>query len=105
MSSLHGAKKFGQQVDLTQRIRDILRDYPEGTAILKELLQNADDAGASQFALVLDARTRFIDSERPKLFPEREEGAMASLQGPSLLAFNSATFGEDDFEAIQVRRI
>lgn len=32
---------FGQKVDLTASIRNILRNYPEGTAILKELLQNA----------------------------------------------------------------
>ena len=37
---------FGQKVDLTQRIREVLANYPEGTTILKELIQNADDAGA-----------------------------------------------------------
>jgi hypothetical protein len=30
---------FGQRVDLTARIREILINYPEGTSILKELLQ------------------------------------------------------------------
>ena len=34
---------FGQKVDLTVRIREILRAYPEGTSILK----------ASQHALLL----------------------------------------------------
>ena len=32
---------FGQKVDLTARIREILLNYPEGTSILKELVQNA----------------------------------------------------------------
>ena len=32
---------FGQQVDLTARLREILLNYPEGTSILKELVQNA----------------------------------------------------------------
>jgi hypothetical protein len=36
------------QVDLTARIREILRNYPEGTSIFKELVQNADDAGARE---------------------------------------------------------
>lgn len=36
---------FGQTVVLTKRIKGVLRGYPEGTAVLKELLQNADDAG------------------------------------------------------------
>lgn len=30
---------FGQKVDLTARIREILINYPEGTSILKELIQ------------------------------------------------------------------
>jgi hypothetical protein len=30
---------FGQKIDLTARIREILLNYPEGTAILKELIQ------------------------------------------------------------------
>jgi hypothetical protein len=28
-------------------LRKICRDYPAGSGVLKELLQNADDAGAS----------------------------------------------------------
>ena len=32
---------FGQKVDLTARLREILLNYPEGASILKELLQNA----------------------------------------------------------------
>lgn len=30
---------FGQKVDLTARLREILINYPEGTSILKELVQ------------------------------------------------------------------
>lgn len=30
---------FGQRIDLAVRIRDILQDYPEGTNVLKELVQ------------------------------------------------------------------
>ena len=47
---------FGQKVDLTASIRNILRNYPEGTAILKELVQNADDAGARKVSFCLDLR-------------------------------------------------
>jgi sacsin len=35
---------FGQKVDLTARIREVLAAYPDGSSILKELIQNADDA-------------------------------------------------------------
>jgi hypothetical protein len=40
-------EEFGQVVVLTKRIRGVLRNYPEGTSVLKELLQNADDAQAT----------------------------------------------------------
>ena len=38
---------FGQTVDLTRRIREVLLNYPEGTTVVKELIQNADDAGVT----------------------------------------------------------
>ncbi|EMS66604.1 hypothetical protein TRIUR3_22341 [Triticum urartu] len=38
---------FGLWVDLARRIREVLANYPEGTTALRELIQNADDAGAS----------------------------------------------------------
>lgn len=47
MNSLF-SENFGQTVDLTQRIREVLTNYPEGTTILKELIQNADDASAKK---------------------------------------------------------
>lgn len=37
---------FGQKVDLTASIRGILQNYPEGTAICKELIQNAGREGS-----------------------------------------------------------
>lgn len=35
----HAWQDFGQKVDLTARLREILINYPEGTSILKELVQ------------------------------------------------------------------
>jgi hypothetical protein len=52
---------FGQKVDLTASIRAILRNYPEGTAVLKELVQNADDAGARSISFTLDCRNHASD--------------------------------------------
>ncbi|KAG8900748.1 hypothetical protein FRC00_011484, partial [Tulasnella sp. 408] len=34
-------------IDVADRIRDILDDYPAGPAILREILQNTDDAGGT----------------------------------------------------------
>ncbi|XP_043716705.1 sacsin isoform X2 [Telopea speciosissima] len=93
----HGAdslllEDFGQKVDLTRRIREVLANYPEGTTVLKELIQNADDAGATKVCLCLDQRVHGVDS----LLSDK----LAEWQGPALLAFNDAEFTEDDFISI-----
>jgi len=84
---------FGQKVDLTASIRGILRNYPEGTAILKELVQNADDAKARTVKFCVDLRTHGqITLAGPGL---------SGFQGPALLAYNDAKFSENDFISIQ----
>ncbi|KAG7379423.1 hypothetical protein PHYPSEUDO_008661 [Phytophthora pseudosyringae] len=84
---------FGQKIDLTVRIREILRNYPEGTSIFKEMVQNADDAGATEVNLCLDYRQHAATG----LAYEK----LASFQGPSLLVHNNATFTDADFQSIQ----
>lgn len=37
-----------QHQPLTVTLKNICRDYPAGGGILRELLQNADDAGATE---------------------------------------------------------
>ncbi|GKD05031.1 zinc finger, C3HC4 type containing protein [Tanacetum coccineum] len=83
---------FGQKVDLTRRIREVLLNYPEGTTVLKELIQNADDAGATVVKLCLDKRSHRTES---LLSP-----ALAQWQGPALLAYNNGVFNEEDFKSI-----
>ncbi|KAJ0406913.1 hypothetical protein P43SY_001764 [Pythium insidiosum] len=85
---------FGQKIDLTVRIREILRNYPEGTSIFKEMVQNADDAGATEVAFCLDYRHHAAE--------RLAYGKLKDFQGPALLVYNNATFSETDFESIQV---
>lgn len=37
-----------QKIPITTGLRNICRDYPAGGTVLRELLQNADDAGATE---------------------------------------------------------
>ena len=87
------SQKFGQREKLTTRIQSILKDYPFDVTILKELLQNADDAKASKMYVILDERTH----EGGRLLSEEWQ----DLQGPALLVWNDSVFSESDIEGIQ----
>ena len=84
---------FGQHEELTQRIQNILRDYPFDITVLKELLQNADDAKATKMYVILDKRTHGNTSVISERWNE--------LQGPALLVWNNREFTEEDLVGIQ----
>ncbi|KAM3067186.1 hypothetical protein ACMFMG_005445 [Clarireedia jacksonii] len=73
-------------------LKNICREYPAGGGILRELLQNADDAGASTVKFVLDDSSYQTEN---LLHP-----TLSQYQGPALLAFNNAIFEDKDFESI-----
>ncbi|CAE8650392.1 unnamed protein product, partial [Polarella glacialis] len=81
----------GQSEPLTRRLRNILKDYP-WQSLVKEMLQNAEDAGAKTFRMLVDRRPRGCSS---LLTPE-----MASWQGPCLWFYNDSVFEEKDFAAL-----
>uniref|UniRef100_A0ABM5EIA6 Sacsin-like n=1 Tax=Pogona vitticeps TaxID=103695 RepID=A0ABM5EIA6_9SAUR len=74
-------------------LQGILRKYPDGGQILKELIQNADDAGAKEVILLYDDRSFGTQT----LFSE----GLKSAQGPALLAYNNGVFSQADWEGIQ----
>ena len=84
---------FGQHEELTNRLQRILTGYPRDTTILKELLQNADDAGATEIHFILDPRQHGTGS----IFEDKWQ----PLQGPGLLVYNNKPFTEADMEGIQ----
>jgi sacsin len=84
---------FGQQVRLTVKLRGLVRDYPQGIGILKEFIQNADDAGASHVRILLDWCS--YPTER------LPEAAMAPLAGPALIISNDQLFTPQDMDSIQ----
>ena len=87
-------EEYGQSEPLTRRISNILKDYGDGLAIFKELIQNADDASARQVKLLYDERKN--ENMRSQLI----DPGMADLQGSALWAFNDAKFSKEDFDNI-----
>jgi hypothetical protein len=76
------------EVDIIGKIREDLQDrYQDHYAILKELIQNADDAGASELHLVFIERLAGTEHEL--------------LQGPLLAVINNAAFTFEHAAAIR----
>ncbi|XP_040003647.1 sacsin [Xiphias gladius] len=75
-------------------LKDILRRYPDGGQILKELIQNADDAQATEVVFIHDERSYGTKS----LWTDE----LGKYQGPALYAYNNAAFSDDDWEGIQM---
>lgn len=90
--TLAGSEAFGQHEVLTSRLRRIIDDYADGPGILSELLQNADDAGATEVRFLIDESTHGSGSLLG--------GNMADWQGPALLVYNDSKFSPADFAAI-----
>ena len=85
-------KQAGPHESITRRIRGIVEDYSGDIDIFKELIQNADDAKATQVKFVIDWR------QHPKDQLLSEE--LGCWQGPALLAYNNAVFSDSDFDNI-----
>eukprot|EP00854_Cymbomonas_tetramitiformis_P005339 gene5339-6482_t len=92
MASHTAVEAFGQHEALTTRLKHIIDAYADGPGILYELLQNADDAGATEVSLMLD-RTQYGTSS--VLGPR-----MADWQGPALVCYNNSVFSAADLQAI-----
>eukprot|EP01064_Diplonema_japonicum_P029206 TRINITY_DN4657_c1_g1_i1.p1 TRINITY_DN4657_c1_g1~~TRINITY_DN4657_c1_g1_i1.p1 ORF type:complete len:4321 (+),score=807.67 TRINITY_DN4657_c1_g1_i1:90-12965(+) len=81
---------FGQKASLVNTLKDILNNYPENS-IIKEMIQNADDAGAREVKVV------YCDREWGETGTEDDKG----FRGPALYIYNDETFTPEDLESIQ----
>ena len=88
---LYIGEEFGQEEKLTTRLNRLLEDYTDGFAVPKELIQNADDAGATEVRFLYDERTN--EDAKTCLIDE----GMKDCQGPALWVYNDATFKDEDF--------
>jgi hypothetical protein len=82
-----------QREPLTVRLRNLIHDYPEGVGIVKELIQNADDAGAKRIHITFDWRQHTCNG-----LPDPR---MRELMGAAMLVYNDSTFSDADFDNIQ----
>ncbi|KAI1288948.1 hypothetical protein EDD11_009524 [Mortierella claussenii] len=96
---------------LTNRIAGILDEYPDGTQIARELLQNSDDARSTVQWYLLDHCHHFpLEKEdRAQLAPPQQGSAKLKLlhedmheyMGPALLSGSDSLFEEKDFKSMQ----
>jgi sacsin len=94
LSNLHTTgKACFQKEPLTIRLRNLIHDYPEGVGIVKELIQNADDAGAKRVHITFDWQQHAGDG-----LPAE---TMKELMGAAMVVYNDSTFSDEDFENIQ----
>ncbi|KAF9432548.1 hypothetical protein BGZ76_010644 [Entomortierella beljakovae] len=89
-----GFEVWPQEVGVLDRINTFINDY-NPPDIFNEFLQNAADAGATEFKFVLDKRGKDVHGDRYLLSPN-----MADWQGPALIIYNNAMFTEQDFKGL-----
>lgn len=84
---------FGPEIGLLPFLRSLIKDYKRGLGILKEFIQNADDAGATQVTITADWR-----QHRASTLPDPR---MSALMGPALLIANDRVFSPTDLQHIR----
>lgn len=84
----------GPSEPITLRLRNILREYGEESDLFTEMVQNAEDAGATVCRFLLDLRCC------RKATSGLLDPGMAACHGPALWAYNNALFTEDDLQNI-----
>ncbi|XP_071135399.1 sacsin-like [Mytilus edulis] len=89
-----GVLNWEQEVSLVTRIKSLLKGYRDGLSVPKELIQNADDAGATKVCFLYDERKN-LDCRTNLLSKE-----MGECQGPALWIYNNTQFSETDLKNI-----
>ncbi|RIA79343.1 hypothetical protein C1645_717754, partial [Glomus cerebriforme] len=95
-------REFRPREPYTHRLRRILEEYPDGSQILREILQNSDDAKSTEQIFILDHNTYQSNKllEPDLVNYERANLKLDRYQGPALLAKNNTIFEERDFDSL-----
>ncbi|KAF9349650.1 hypothetical protein BGX26_012077 [Mortierella sp. AD094] len=99
-ASLSGFKSHGIREPLTNRIAGILDEYPDGTQIARELLQNSDDARSTVQWYLLDHHS-YIDNAKSDNDLRLFHDDLKEYMGPALLAGSDSLFEERDFKSMK----
>ncbi|CAG8600545.1 2770_t:CDS:2, partial [Scutellospora calospora] len=92
-------KTFKPGEPYTHRLNRILDEYPDGSQILREILQNSDDSKSRSQTFILDHNTYPTNSLiEPKY--DKSNLKLDRFQGPALLSKNDAAFEDRDFESL-----
>nr|CAG8547143.1 9432_t:CDS:2 [Entrophospora candida] len=83
---------YEQRQDIIASIKKIIKDYPH-ESIFREFLQNADDAKATKFKIIIDERK---SNPTDGLISEN----MRALQGPAIWIYNDKQFEEKDLDSL-----
>ncbi|XP_065931749.1 sacsin-like isoform X2 [Magallana gigas] len=80
---------------LLEELQTILHEYPDNEQIIKELLQNAEDAGAHvvKMGLCTSSRSEHLPDPYKKY-----------LSGPAFCFYNDSVFEDKDWEGITMVR-
>ena len=66
---------------------------------MQEIIQNADDAKATEVKFILDHRE--LPTLSSNLVEPHAQGLLHRFRGPALFTYNDAAFSERDWEGIQ----
>ena len=96
-------KEFKPREPYTHRLRKILEEYPDGSQVLREILQNSDDAKSTEQIFILDYNTypsnNLLEPDLVDKY-QRTNLKLDRYQGPALLAKNNTIFEERDFQSL-----
>src|SRR5437660_10949451 len=81
-------ESYNPEQPYTARLKKILEEYPDGTQVLREILQNSDDAGSTRQEFIL-----YYNTYAAKCLLDEN---LAKYQGPALMALNDSLFRDED---------
>ena len=92
--------EFGIEEEITDRIQTLVRELPV-ESLIKELIQNAEDSGATEIVFILDEQDYSSHNKTLILSPKAYPNWKQLHSFPSLSVFNNKGFSEEDIKGIQ----